>query len=54
MDLTEFSTEALLDAIVRLTHCIHGRGDGDASAAQVATWRAQRDLARAEVIRRAG
>lgn len=48
VDLSEFSTENLLDAMVRLTHTIHGTTDEERKNAL----RAQRSLAREEVLRR--
>lgn len=55
--LLESSSEALLDAIVQLTHRIHGLTS--TGATQVAMARAhdlrwQRDMLRAEVLRRIG
>lgn len=55
------STEALIDTIVRLTHAIHSANmreggtpkDRDTREQQTADLRAQRDLARGEVLRRA-
>jgi hypothetical protein len=43
------STDALLDSIIRLTHRIH-----EAPAHHVTDLRAQRDLIRAEILRRTG
>ena len=51
LDLSGFSADALVDAVIRLTHRVHtydeaGHDDLAANA------RAQRDLARAELLRR--
>jgi len=46
--LTDASSEALLDAIVRLTHAIHGASHPDRKD----HLRQQRALVRAEVLRR--
>lgn len=48
--LAEASSEALLDAVVRLTHAIHGTDHPDAKD----RLRQQRALVRAEVLRRIG
>lgn len=50
VDFTEFSTDKLLDAIIQLTHRIHGTED----SARADSLRAQRDMVRAEVLRRTG
>jgi hypothetical protein len=50
-DLSTYSAEALVDAIIRLTHRVHVYDEaGVDDAADNA--RAQRDLARAELLRR--
>lgn len=60
--LRETSADHLLDALIRLTHCIHSVGmrEGGTSRARevrevvIRDYRAQRDLIRAEVLRRTG
>jgi hypothetical protein len=60
--LATASPEALIDAVIRLTHAIHSDGmreggtlrDRQSREAHTADLRAQRDLARAELLRRAG
>jgi hypothetical protein len=51
--LHESSSEALLDAIVQLTHRIHGLTDAGQTA-RVQELRVQRGLLRGEVLRRMG
>ena len=47
--MAPFTTEALIDAIIRLTHEVHGTTNGMAAGA---AQREQRALLRAEVLRR--
>ena len=49
IDLSTYSAEALVDAVIRLTHRIESCGH---DAVKACDYRAQRDLARAELIRR--
>lgn len=50
-NLSGFSPEALIDAIVRLTHAIHGSRGNQVRADEL---RARRSVARAELLRRIG
>jgi hypothetical protein len=54
-DLSTYSAEALVDAIIRLTHTAdaYRRGEGGVfSAERLVAVREQRDLARAELLKR--
>jgi hypothetical protein len=53
--LMDTSTVGLLDALVQLTHQVHGLTDRSVTTRTRATeLRAQRDMVRAEILRRAG
>jgi hypothetical protein len=48
VDLSTYSAEALVDAIIRLTHMTRSAG----TAARADAYRAQRDVARRELLSR--
>jgi hypothetical protein len=50
VDLSTYSAEALVDAIIRLTHMTRTAG----TAARAADYRAQRNVARRELLKRCG